>query len=139
MILKNILFATTLTSFLVLSGCNLTSLTNNLTQIDTAVKQYAPLVGKDLILIGDIAVTAYCSPLINATGQVTSNILNIVAPNSSTATGINDVLTKNSQIAAQLCPLVKSIQVVVGTVPTGTPSQTIPSTVATLQRPGHRH
>ena len=135
--IKKLLLVTALATPLALGGCS--NLTQTLTTVDNTVNQYAPLVGKDLLLIGDIAVTAYCSPITDATGTVVSNVLNIVAPSSSTATGVQNVLTKNSQIAAQLCPLVKSIQVAIGTVPTGTPSQTIPSTLPALQRPGHRH
>ena len=128
--IKKLLLVTAVATPLALGGCNLTQ---TLTNIDTSVKTYAPLVGKDLLLIGDIAVTAYCSPLTDATGKVTSNILNIVAPNSSTASGVQNVLNTNSQISNQLCPLVKSIQVAVGPVPAGTPSQTIPTTAAALK------
>ena len=105
------------------SGC--ASISSFLQNADNAVNTYAPIVGKDLLLVGDILVTAECSPVTSVATQTASNILNIVAPNSSAANSVQNFFVINSAVAAQLCPLVQAIKTQVGQVPSGTPAQTI--------------
>jgi hypothetical protein len=96
-----------------------------LTNFNNQVNQYAPIIGKDLIMVANILVQAECSPALPVAGQVASNVLNIVAPNSKAATQVASALQVNSQIAAQLCPFVTAIKAQVGVVPQGTPSQVV--------------
>ena len=105
------------------AGCTLSG-------IDASVRKYAPIVGKDLVLIGDIIVQAECSPGLAPASGAVANVLNIVAPNSPAATKVEKVLATNTAVTGQLCPLVASIKTTVGAVPAGAPSQTIPATGA---------
>ena len=105
---------------LLLGGCNAT-----LEKIDASVHKYAPIVGKNLLLIADIVVTAECSPALATGTQTAINVLNVIAPNSSAATKVSNVLTQNVAVAAALCPYVSAIQTSVGAVPRGNPTQTI--------------
>ena len=105
------------------SGC--ASFSSFLQNADNAVNTYAPIVGKDLLLVGDILVTAECSPVTSVATQTASNILNVVAPNSAAATTVQNFFVINTAVASQLCPLVQAIKTEVGQVPAGTPTQTI--------------
>lgn len=96
-----------------------------LTNFDNKVDQYAPIIGKDLIMVANILVQVECSPALPAAGQVASNVLNVVAPNTKAATQVANVLQINSQVAAQLCPFVTAIRAQVGAVPQGVPSQVV--------------
>lgn len=106
-----------------LGGC--ASFDTFLTNFDNRVNQYAPIIGRDLIMVANILVQAECSPALPAGNQVVSNVLNIVAPNSKAAVQVASVLQINSQVAAQLCPFVSAIRAQVGAVPQGTPSQVV--------------
>ena len=97
---------------------------------------FAPLVGQQLLNIGGAIVAAECSPKLAADGTIISNIINIIAPNSNTATQVADALSVNQAVAAQFCPLVASITAAVGTVPTGTVVATVPPTTTTKPAKG---
>ena len=111
-----------------LAGC--ASLTAKLTAFDNSVNKYAPVVGKDLIMVADILVTAECAPATSAASVAATNILKITAPTSKAATNVENALATNQQVAAQLCPLVSAIKTGVGAVPAGNPSQVIAIPVA---------
>jgi len=104
-------------------GC--ASFQNWLTNVDAQVQKYAPVIGKDLIMVANILVTAECSPAVQTSGPVVNNVLNIVAPNSRAATNVQQALAANAAIAAQLCPYVTAIKAQVGIVPQGMPSQVV--------------
>lgn len=106
-------------------GTRPTSFSQWLTNVGNKVNLYAPLIGKNLLLIVNIVVQAECSPIIPAGGQIAVNVLNIVAPDSRSAQKVSDALAKNALITAQLCPLYQSIKASVGTVPQGVPTQTV--------------
>lgn len=92
-----------------------------------AVAHYAPIVGRDLLLVAGTLVSAECSPALDPATQAASAVLKITAPSSAAAAKAQAALTANAAIAQQLCPLVASIQAAVGPVPAGTPSQTVPA------------
>ncbi len=106
---------------------SLSKATGGIYKANLAVAKYAPIVGKDLLMVGNIIVQAECSPVLSAATGAASNILKITAPSSSAAASVQNALAVNAAVAAQLCPLVTSIQAAVGSVPSGTPSQTIPA------------
>ena len=106
-----------------LTGCN-----DTLRKIDGAVRTYAPIIGKDLLLVGDIVVQAECSPALAASTQTAVNVLTVVAPSSAKAQKAQTILQTNVRVAAELCPLVSAIEAKVGSVPAGTPSQVVPAT-----------
>lgn len=101
--------------------------TASITKADQTVRTYAPIIGKNLLMIGDILVQAECSPALSASSQTAVNILSIVAPTSAKAATVQSALQTNVKVAAELCPLVQAIQAKVGTVPAGVPVQTIPA------------
>jgi hypothetical protein len=109
---------------LVLAGC--TNFQSNLTKANTWANTYGPIIGKDLIMVANILVQAECSPALGTTTATAQNILKVVAPNSSSAQTVGNVLASNYAVAQQLCPLIASIKTSVGAVPNGTPSQVIP-------------
>jgi len=111
---------------LTIAGC--ASIDKFITNVDTTVNTYAPIVGRDLIMVGDILITAECSPVTSISTQTAVNVLNIVAPNSSAATTVQNFFTINTAVASQLCPLVSAIKTAVGSVPSGNPIQVIPVT-----------
>jgi len=92
-----------------------------------AVAHYAPIVGRDLLLIAGTLVEAECSPALDPATQAATNILKITAPSSAAAAKAQSALAANAAIAAQLCPLVASIVTAVGPIPKGAPAQTIPA------------
>lgn len=98
-----------------------------LTNLNTNANQYSQLIGKDLIMVANILVTAECAPATAAGSQVATNIINIVAPNSKAAATVTNVLQTNAQVAAVLCPFASAIKASVGTVPSGAPTQVIPA------------
>jgi len=108
-----------------LAGC--AAITRDLQKADAAVDKYAPIVGKDLILVADILVQAECSPAMQSGSQVATNILKVVAPNSKSAVTVQNVLATNAQVAQQLCPFVTAIKASVGSVPQGNPTQVVPA------------
>jgi hypothetical protein len=99
----------------------------NLVKTNAWFNTYGPIIGKDLLMIANILVQAECSPALGATTATASNVLKIVAPNSSSANTVANVLQTNYQIAQQLCPLISAIRTSVGNVPNGVPSQVIPA------------
>ncbi len=109
-----------------LSGCK--TFDAKLALVNAKVNYYAPIVGRDVLMIANILVTAECSPLAGPTQQVTSNVLDIVAPNSKGAARVKAALATNQAVAAQLCPLVAAIKTSVGSVPTIAPSQVVLAT-----------
>jgi hypothetical protein len=115
-------------------GGSVTQASSRINAANIAVAKYAPIVGKDLLMVGNILVQAECSPAMGLASQTASNILKITAPSSSSAAQVQDILATNQAVAAQLCPLVSAIQAAVGAVPKGAPSQTIPApaTAATV-------
>lgn len=98
-----------------------------LTKVNIFATTYGPIVGKDLIMVSNIIVQAECSPLLGPATATAGNVLNIVAPNSSAAQKVGTALNTNFAVAQQLCPLVTAIAATVGKVPSGTPSQIIPT------------
>jgi hypothetical protein len=106
-----------------LGGCS--GFNTWLTNFNNQVQTYAPIIGKDLIMVANILVQVECSPALPTANQVASNVLNIVAPNTRAASQVAGVLQVNSQVAAQLCPFVSAIRAKVGPVPQGTPSQVV--------------
>ncbi len=116
----------TLTLALSLGGC--AGFQTFLTNLNTNANQYSQLVGKDLIMVANILVQAECAPATQTGGQVVTNILKIVAPNSRAAANVQNALATNAQVAGILCPFASAIQASVGTVPSGTPTQVIPAT-----------
>lgn len=96
----------------------------------------APIVGQELLNIGGAVIAAECSPQLAADGTIISNVINIIAPNSATATTAATVLSTNQAVAAQLCPLVVSITAAVGTLPTGSVVATVPATTSTTPSAG---
>lgn len=114
---------------LVLAGC--AQVDRSLTRLSNFSNKYAPLIGKDLILVGNIIVQAECSPaIIPVTAQAIS-ILNIVAPSSRAAQTVTGILQKNADITQKLCPLVASIRATVGPVPqNAVPVAVVPDTSA---------
>ena len=133
-------------AFVLLAGCSLnpngsvnwgasfTSASNNINKANLAVAKYAPLVGKDLLAVGNIIVQAECSPILNPATNAAEQAIKIVAPNSSAASTAQNALAANAAVAAALCPLYQSIVATVGAVPTAAPSgapvQTIPVAAA---------
>jgi hypothetical protein len=92
---------------------------------NAAVAKYGPVLGRDLIMLGNIIVTAECSPLTPVAGKEAGNLLHVVAPDSKTAAAVSAFLDRNAAVTQQLCPLVAAIQTQVGAVPKGTPSQVV--------------
>ncbi len=105
-------------------GQALTGFSNWLSGANAAVEKYAPLVGKDVLMIDNMIIQAECSPAMPASSQVAANVLQIVAPDSKTASKVETRLQQNAEIAAQLCPLYQAITAEIGPV-SGAPSQTI--------------
>jgi hypothetical protein len=108
---------------LALAGC--ASFQAKLESFNAKVTKYAPLVGKDLLMIANILVQAECSPALSPASQTAVNVLKVVAPDSPSASKVAGVLNTNVQVAQQLCPLVSAIEAQVGRVPKGAPSQVI--------------
>jgi hypothetical protein len=112
-----------------LAGCNaddaLREVDGAITRTNAAVAKYAPVVGRDLLLVGNILVTAECSPLVGVGTQTTKNVLKITAADSKAAAKVQGALDTNLQVAAELCPLVAQIKTQVGAVPSGMPSQVV--------------
>jgi len=106
-----------------LGGC--AYLDKRITELQSTVHKYAPIVGKNLLRVCDILITAQCSPIVSVVGAQTERLLDIVAPNSVAASAVKTFFVTNSAIAEQLCPLVTSVKATVGSVPSGTPAQTI--------------
>jgi type IV pilus biogenesis protein CpaD/CtpE len=106
-----------------LTGC--AYLDKRITELQSTVHKYAPLVGKNLLRVGDILVTASCSPLVGTVGDQIHKVLHIVAPNSNAADTVQAFFVTNAAVSAELCPLVTAVKATVGSVPTGTPTQTI--------------
>lgn len=123
---KSLVATLLLVPVLFLAGC--ASFQTNLAKVNTFANTYGPIIGKDLIMVANILVQAECSPALAASSATASNILSVVAPNSSSAQTVKNVLSTNVAVAQQLCPLVSAIRTSVGTVPNGTPSQVIPAT-----------
>lgn len=113
------------------AGCSSQSLTkfqSGLVSFNDKVATYAPIVGKDILLVGNILVTAECSPAMGLASQAATNVLTITAPTSSSASKAESILATNMAIAQQLCPLVTAIQAQIGAVPAGAkPTQTVPA------------
>jgi type IV pilus biogenesis protein CpaD/CtpE len=110
-----------------LAGCAV--LDKRIAELQSTVHRYAPIVGKNLLRVGDILITAQCSAIVPAGIQTADNILNIVAPNSAASIAVKAFFVTNSAITAQLCPFVTSVKASVGNVPNGTPVQTIAADV----------
>jgi hypothetical protein len=103
-------------------------LDKRIAEFQSTVHTYAPLVGKNLLRVGDILVTASCSPIVSTVGEQVHNVLHIVAPTSNAADVVQSFFVTNSAVTAQLCPLVTAVRASIGSVPNGTPSQVIPTT-----------
>jgi len=108
---------------LTLGGC--AQFQAGLNKINIFATKYGPIIGKDLIMIGNILVQADCSPGLAAGSSTVANILRIIAPDRNGVNTAVKVLNTNVQVANQLCPLVASIEGTVGPVPAGTPSQVV--------------
>lgn len=123
------LSVTALVGAVFLSGCTfdeaMTKIDAAIGRTNAAVAKYAPVIGRDLIMVGNIVVTAECSPMTPVAGAAAGNLLNVVAPDSKTAAKVSSALAANTAITQQLCPLVAAIQTQVGAVPKGTPSQVV--------------
>lgn len=116
-------------ALLALTGCTwdeaMQRIDAAVTRTDAAVAKYAPLIGRDLIMVGDIVITAECSPMMPVAGQAAGNLLQVVAPSGTAAAKVEEALANNDKIASQLCPLVAAIKTQVGAVPKGAPSQVV--------------
>lgn len=119
-----------------LAGCgtmglpSLSQVTTGLTNFNAAVGRIAPVVGKDVILLGDALVQIECSPAVQLATQGVTAAIAVTGTSSTTATKAVSYLQGNAQIAAALCPVYQgikqSIVAQVGALPTSTPSQSIP-------------
>ena len=98
-----------------------------LTKTNDWFNKYGPIIGKDIIMVGNILVQAECSPALGAATASGTSVLKIVAPNSSSANTVANILQTNYQVAQQLCPLISAIRTSVGNVPNVAPSQVIPA------------
>jgi hypothetical protein len=116
---KHFRLALGLVAALALSGCN------TLDKVSAFANKYGPIIGKDIIQIGNIIVQAECSPTLAPASQSASNTLTIVAPDGQRANTVKSYLAKNVSITQELCPLYASIKAQVGSVPNVTPSQVI--------------
>jgi hypothetical protein len=112
----------------VLTGC--ATFQADLAKVNVFANTYGPLIGKDIIMVGNILVQAECSPGLASGSQVATNVLKVIAPNSSSAQTVQNILATNVQIAAQLCPLVSAIKTSVGNVPNVAPSQVVTAPAA---------
>jgi len=115
-------------------GRSFTNASDRVNAANLAIAKYAPLVGKDLLAIGNIIVQAECSPILNPATNATVTAIKIIAPSSSAASAAQNALATNAAIAAALCPLYQSIVATVGAVPasppSGAPIQAIPAATA---------
>ena len=111
---------------LTLAACTGSQFQSGLTKSNTWFTTYGPVIGKDIIMVSNILVQAECSPALGSATQVGANVLKIVAPNSSSANTVVNVLQTNYAVAQQLCPLISAIKASVGTVPNVPPSQVVP-------------
>ena len=125
--MKRILLTSTLVGVLALTGC--ATVQSDLQKINVFANKYGPLIGRDLIIVGNILVQAECSPGLASGTVVAGNILNIIAPNSNNVSKVVSALNTNVQVANQLCPLVASVKGTVASIPAGTPTQTVAVTV----------
>lgn len=91
------------------------------------VTKYGPIIGKDIIMVANILVQAECSPALGSATATVTNVLKIVAPTSSKAQTVGNVLATNYQVAQELCPLISAIKTSVGSVPNVAPSQVVPA------------
>ena len=99
-------------------------------QAQTDISNFAALSGQTIMTVGGIAVAVECSSIPATASTAAGSVINIVAPNSSSAQEAATDLAENAAIAATLCPLYKAIQASVGT-PTGTPStMAVPATAS---------
>lgn len=96
-------------------------------KVSDNVSKYAPILGKNLLLVGNIIIQAECSPLSAAVGQTAQNLLTIMAATSVAADVASNVLATNRAITEQICPLVSAIKATVGQVPTGPITASIPA------------
>ena len=109
-------------------GGSFTQFSTGLSNFNAKVTQYAPIVGKDLIAVGNIIYQVECSPAMKPASQAAANILSVVAPSTTAADKFQTRVQQNDDIADQLCPLVSAVKIAVGTVPqTAAPSQVIPA------------
>jgi hypothetical protein len=129
-----VLVAVAACASLLVAGCTpagntfdaaVTRFDSRLQKVNAAVSRYAPIIGRDVLMFGNILVTAECSPFMPlASGQV-SKVLDIKAGSSTNAARVNSFLAGNMQVAEALCPLVEAIKTGVGQVPAAAPSQVI--------------
>jgi hypothetical protein len=126
-------------SVTILSLALLTSVSACSTVSSSGTTSSTTSAGSTLIEVGNVLVDVECSSLTPVVGSVASNILNIIAPNSTAADLVSTVLATNTTIAAKLCPAVAAIKASVGTVPAGTPTQVVSvSNVAKLSAVRHK-
>ena len=122
--IKALLAAAVIASLAGCTSAQMTKVSAALTSTDATIAKYAPIVGKDILLVADILVQADCSPLVQTGTSFAVQTLHVVAANSTDANNVAKVLTTNTSIAAQLCPAYQAIKAEVGAV-SGTPSQVV--------------
>lgn len=118
---------------LLLAGCGVDPTTGRPRTVGDALtaarnwnSTHLPLIGKNLLLVGQIVVQAECSPLPQLGAATASSVLHLIAPDAAAADKVISILQANAAVAAQLCPFVTSVQAGVGRVPAGAPAQTVP-------------
>lgn len=126
----------------ILAGCtyaefkaNLGSLSVNIGNFNKEVAEIAPVVGKDLVLLGDTLVQIECSPAMQVTTSGIVAAIGITAPSDAAAGKAVAYLQTNAQLAAALCPIYQgikaSIVAQVAKIPAGAPKETVPMSVVT--------
>jgi len=99
----------------------------DLTSFSAGVATYAPIVGKDLVMIGQDIVLFECAPFASTASSALVNIINLTVSNQAAATRATNALATNTAVAAQLCPLYQTIKASIGSVPAGPPVASIPA------------
>lgn len=122
-----------------LAGClglpSLGQVSSSITTFNQNVGRIAPIVGKDVILLGDALVQIECSPAMQLLANGATAAIAVTGSTNSTALTAQSYLQNNAKIAAALCPVYQgvraSIVAQVAPLPTSTPSQVISVPAAT--------
>ena len=124
-----------------LAGCGTNATTgkpntfsDNLQSVADWNKTYLPIIGKNLLLVGEILVQVECAPITPTLDQAAGNVLNVVVKDSAVIETVQNTLNANTAIVGQLCPLYPAITTPSGNVPpppVGATPQQIPVAAAT--------
>lgn len=96
-----------------------------LTKVNIFANKYGPIIGNDVLMISNILVRAECSHGLASGSAVAGNILNIIAPNSTSVSKVVGALNTNVAVANQLCPALAAVKGSIGSVPNVAPSQVV--------------